>query len=376
MTTAIITHVSSQQAVSFADRLKNPALIEKVDQMIASFDPAALTLQSLLQIGQSAERSLAGNLDRILSEFDKENSPFVFDAFQELQEGLRAANLDELEKKIKEARKPRGFLGLFGFRGISQKKISEFTAALSRMLKGKRETLLDLVKKMEDSARKESEMLLKTMGRLDSLAQSHILVADEFAQSLLYIDGVLEKAQVHAQLLADNVSDTENVAGRFQAEQYGELLVHLQNRRLILMSAYERTPAELDMIAMSKKAAANTFIEVSTALIQQLNGIKTSLAKWAMLIAVENSQQGEKFRREIAADLLHYGVAILDRVSIVAAGTPYERRLEDAELLLGMRKGIAAIQERVLQIEKSGEESFRKAEAILLESRRPLLTLG
>jgi hypothetical protein len=370
------TLIVQMDVKSFSDRINSPELVAKAAQQLANFDPSKLTLQGVLQIGQDTEKKLARHLDLVLEEFNAENSPFVFGAFKELQDGIKAANLQELEQKIKEAKTP-GFFGSV-FRalglgsGLSKKKIIEFANNLSHLLKGKRETLLDLVKKMEESAKSEVSALLTSLDRMDGLAKGHLETIDDFAVAILYIEGVLQKTKVYVKSLEEEVNGSEDVAKQFNLKQYKALLVQLENRRLVLLNEYENTPLQLDTIALAKEAAANTFTEIANTLMQGLNATKSGLAKWAILVTIENSQAGNELRHEIAKMLLEHGVTILDRVAIAAASTPYERRLADAELLLAMRTGVACIQAKVVEVDRLGRDQFKRAENLLLESRKML----
>ena len=373
-----------RQQTVFVDRLQREDLVKQSTIIIDQFDPANLTLQAALCIGREAENQLSTHLNQVLAEFNSDNSPFVFEAFKELQKGIKAANLEELESKIKSAKasSAKGFFAKVfgsGSNSVLSNKLSDFTASLSAMLQGKKESLLNLVQEMEKGAERESEALLKTMSRFDELANSYLGTVDDFALGVLYIDGVLAKTKGYVQKLKEDLGESDDIVKKFQISQYEDLVTHLHNRRLLLLNAYNNTPVQLDVITTGKQAAANTFIEVSTSLIQQLNGVKSALASWAMLITIENSQAGDILRRKIAEDLIKYGVVALDRVAVIAAETPYQRRLADAELLLAMRQGITSIQGRVLEIESVGRKSFQKAEQLLIESRnaatKPLLQL-
>lgn len=355
---------------SFAARINRPELALRARELVAEFDPVGLTLQEILMIGQEQERIRAADLDRVLSQFTAENSPFVFKAFEELQKGIQEANLDELEERIRTARKPGFFGNVFG---SATKRMLSFTREFDSLLKGKRDSLLELVRKMETEAQKETEALIRTIKQTDEVANGFLATVDGLALQVMYIDGALEKARGQLQSLRAEIGDADDVARRYRLKEYEYLVVQLENRRLILMNSYERTPTDLEMLATTKQTAANTFVEIANSLMMQLNGVKTALVQWSMLATIESSQLGDEARRRVAEQLFRHGVVVLDRLAIVAASTPYERRLADAQLLVSVRSGVAAIQQKVLAIEEEGRRKFGEAEQLLLESRKILL---
>ncbi len=355
---------------SFELRINRPELAARAQELVAGFNPEALTLQDIFRIGRTEEMDRAKKLDEILALYNEENSPYVYNAFTALQKGIKEANLDDIEMRIQTVKKP-GFIGsLFG---SFEKRAGKFVQDFGSLLNGKRKTLLELVDRMEREAEKESEILLMTLKQLDAVAAGLLANVDGIALQVLYIDGVLEKTRVYAERLQAEAAVGDDVPRKYVAEQCEYLLLQLENRRLQLMTVYEKTPTDLQTVAITKSTAGNSFVEIASTLTQQLNGIKSALIQWAMLGTIESSQLADEARRKIAESLLKHGVVVLDRLAVAAAGMPYERRLADAELLVSIRTGIAVIQDKVLKIHEVGRKQFKEAEMLLTESRKLLL---
>ncbi len=353
------------------------SLRRQAEETVAGIDLSKLSLQQVLDIGREAQQNLSRDMDTLLGSFEKQDNLLVYEALNAIQKGWQGVNLGELEADIEKARAP----GLFGrmlraFASSSrlERMRAAFADKLGAMIRQKRETLLNLVKEMEEQAKQEMGWLIKNMDKLDSLAAGYIRFLESLALPLLVIDLLLETAGTyHAGLLAQTKMSDDPVK-KYQADQYGVLVEQIRNRRLILLYAYESIPYHLDTIGAAKQATANTFVEISSSLLQQLNDTKSAVAKWALLVVIENAQTGEALRKQTAELLMKHGIGVLDRVALIAAKKPYERRLADAQLLVALNQSFFEIQRKLNDVYEKGKLGFKEAENLLNHARQPLLT--
>lgn len=349
------------------------ALRERAGELVAGVDVSKLTLQQVLDIGRDTQLGLSHDMDALLGSFAKRDNLLVYEALDAIRKGWAGVNLEELEAEIKKANEPGWLRRWFASSASINRAKAAFVDKLSEMIRQKRETLESLVKEMEEQAKKEMEWLLGNMDKIDALANIYTRFLQNIAAPLLVIDQLLGVAGAHYTVLLTEAKESGDPIKKYEADQYGLLVEQIRNRRLILLYAYESVPYHLDTIGAAKQATANTFIEISSSLVQQLNDTKSAAIKWALLVVIENAQEGDKLRQQMATLLMRHGVNVLDRVALVAAKTPYERRLADAQLLTALNQSFFEVQRKLNDICERGRLGFKEAEKLLGNARQPLL---
>lgn len=348
-----------------------PAII---NERLECFPLNSLTISQIIALGTQTQQKLGTSLSELLSEVSKNKNPVLYETFKRLKDGVTEANLDELEKKVRQSEEDDVISKISRFIGLSDpaKKAQKLVEELREMLSKKSKTLLDLVKDMEIEAGNNTLEMLSNLETLERLANAYLDVIDEFHIDVETSYALLNKAKKYEEVMKMEANKTGDAKQISSAQSFGQLVVQIENRSLTLKQAYEKIPANLKIVEMAKGAAGSSLAEIANNLVQQFNDIKTALITWNIMINIQESQVAEEQRQEIAKMLSKHQVTVLDRVVTTAEATPYQRRLDEAKLFMEIVNSLEALNSKVEEIRKVGQEKFTEAEKILKEAHKKL----
>lgn len=348
-----------------------------VDAAIRNLDPAELKLQEVILLGADAQDALGKHIDRLLGMISRKDAPMLYELFEELRGGLKKANLDELEKKVRAGQRPWKIITLLErvMPARAARRLKRMTTELRELITQKSKTLLDLVNGMETKAKDEVRRLVESLSMLDQLAQGYLDSVKGFGVATAAAYELLTVVQGHERMLVERANRTKDPQDIAAARNYSTLVEQLQNRALTLRTAYEQVPAELDIMTVAKGAASTTLAETANGIRQQFNDMKSALVKWHVLLSVQELQASDLQRREIVTQLRTHNVTVLDRVATTAATMQGDNRLQDAQLLLGIAQGLGNLRDKLSTISEDRKRKFEEAEKTLNEARSALQKL-
>ena len=343
-----------------------------VDAALSQLDPATLKLEQVILLGADAQQALGNHISILLGQVSQQDAPVLYELLEKLQGGLKQANLAELETKVRKGQEPGWMiLAWEKIRGLdSTKRMKKVADQVRVMLGVKSKTLLDLVNGMEAKAREEMIRLVQNLSMLDQLAQAYLQSVQSFGIATAVTYELLTKVRAHEQQLVARTNKTADPQDISAARNYAVLVEQLQNRALTLRTAYEAVPGELEIVSIAKGAAATTLAETANGLRQEFNDMKSALVKWYVLLSIQDMQLGNTRRREIAAMLRNHNVTVLEQVSTKAATMQADNRLEDAQLLLGIGKGLETLRGKIAALADDRKRKFGEAETALNEARQ------
>lgn len=342
---------------------------DAVTTALTQLDPATLTLDHVILLGTQAQEALGGHIDSLLGMVSKQDAPALYALLEKLQNGLKVANLEELDAAMNA--KPGWGQWALELVGLSDPvaRLKSIADSVRGMLTAKSKSLLDLVNGMEQEARDEMIRLMQNLSMLDQLGKGYLDSVRSFGIATALSYELLVRVRSHERLLvtqANRTSDPQDIAA---ARNYSGLVEQLQNRALTLRTAYESVPGELEIVSIAKGAAATTLAETANGLRQEFNDMKSALVKWYVLLTIQDMQAGNARRREITAMLRKHNVNVLDKVSTHAATMQADNRVEDAQLLLGIAKGLGDLRTKLEGLAEERKRKFQTAETALSQAR-------
>ncbi len=326
---------------------------------------------TLITFGQEAIGSFGAKLDTILSQITNAQSPVLFELFRTIREGVKDADLKELEASIREKLKGGFFERLLMAIGLGDpaKRLKTVTDEVRGMLQSKAKSLGDLIKPMEAQIDEESGKLILEVSRMSTLAEGY--------RDTIVSLGVFVEAGRH--ILADAMRELERLKQEAvsgdplkvqEARDFSQKLDIFQNRVLVLETAYAKAPTDLDSIGIARGAALATLADTVTSANAEFNDIKSILIRLHALFQMQSIQQINAMRRELRASLQQYGSQVLEDVSVNAVKAAGETRLADADLVLGTAQRLRAIADKVVAEGERNKERYAAARTKLEQARQ------
>ena len=368
------------QPPSFNDTNTLPAVVtvtlppEKagaVDDLAGRFRVMTAEPHALVTFGQEAIGSFGVRLDDILAQITHADSPVLFELFRTIRDGVKDADLKDLEAsiqdKLKGSRLERLLLAL-GL-GDPARRLKKVSDEVRSMLQSKAKSLGDLVRPMEKQIEAESSKLIVEVSRMSGLAQGY---RDAIVSLGVFIAAgrrILAQATGDLALLAAAAGAGDPLKVQ-EARDASQKLDLFQNRLLVLETAYAKAPADLDSLGIARGAALATLADTVTSANAEFNDVKSILIRLHALFQMQSVQQMNAMRRELRASLQHYGLQVLEEVSVNAAKASGETRLADAELVLGTAKRLRAIADKVVAEGQRNKHRYAAARLKLEEARQ------
>jgi Toxic anion resistance protein (TelA) len=326
---------------------------------------------TLVTFGQEAISSFSAKLDTILSQITNAQSPVLFELFRTIREGVKDADLKELEASIREKLKG-GFLerllmaiGL----GDPAKRLKSVTDEVRGMLQSKAKSLSDLIKPMEAQIDEESGKLILEVSRMSTLAEGY---RDSIVSLGVFVEAgrrILADANSELERLKQEAASGDPLKVQ-EARDFSQKLDIFQNRVLVLETSYAKAPTDLDSIGIARGAALATLADTVSSANAEFNDIKSVLIRLHALFQMQSIQQINAMRRELRASLQQYGSQVLEDVSVNAVKAAGETRLADAELVLGTAQRLRSIADKVVAEGERNKERYAAARTKLEQARQ------
>lgn len=366
--------VVSAAAASLPDRVTVMLPSDKIEAATAiagEFSVSAVEPQVLISFGQESIGSFGARLDEILDQITKGGSPVLFELFRSIRDGVEDADLRELEQDIRARLKGNFLERILMAVGLSDpaKRLGKVTEEVRGMLQSKAKSLRDLIAPMEAQIAEESGKLIGEVSRMSSLADSYresVVSLGVFVEAGRRIAGTAESELAKLQQDARS-GDPLKVQ---EVRDFAQRLDLFKNRVLVLETAYVKAPADLDSIGIARGAALSTLADTVMSANAEFNDIKSVLIRLHALFQIQSVQQMNQMRRELRASLQQYGLQVLEDVSVAAARTAGETRLEDAELVLGTAQRLRSIADKVLAEGDKNRARFAEARTKLEQARQ------
>jgi hypothetical protein len=348
-----------------------PDRLEAVGELAQSFTVVKAEPQALITFGQEAISGFGARLDAILSQITNADSPVLFELFCTIRDGVKDADLKDLEESIRDKLKGNFLERILISLGLSDpaRRLKKVTDEVRGMLQSKTKSLADLVKPMEKQIAEESGKLIGEVSRMSTLASGY---RETIVSLGVFVEAgrrILSKAEGDlARLTAEaNSGDPLKVQ---EARDFSQKLDLFRNRVLVLETAYAKAPADLDSIGIARGAALATLADTVTSANAEFNDVKSILIRLHALFQMQSVQQMNVMRRELRASLQQYGLQVLEDVSVGAAKASGEARLADAELVLGTAQRLRAIADKVVAEGQRSKERYAVARAKLEQARQ------
>ncbi len=326
---------------------------------------------TLVTFGQEAISSFGAKLDTILSQITNAQSPVLFELFRTIREGVKDADLKELEASIREKLKGSFLERLLIAIGLGDpaKRLKAVTDEVRGMLQSKAKSLSDLIKPMEAQIDEESGKLILEVSRMSTLAEG-------YRDTIVSLGVFVEAGR---RIIADAGRDLERLKQEAvsgdplkvqEARDFSQKLDIFQNRVLVLETAYAKAPTDLDSIGIARGAALATLADTVSSANAEFNDIKSILIRLHALFQMQSIQQINAMRRELRASLQQYGSQVLEDVSVNAVKAAGETRLADADLVLGTAQRLRAIADKVVAEGERNKERYAAARTKLEQARQ------
>jgi hypothetical protein len=326
---------------------------------------------TLVTFGQEAISSFGAKLDTILSQITNAQSPVLFELFRTIREGVKDADLKELEASIREKLKGSFLERLLMAVGLGDpaKRLKAVTDEVRGMLQSKAKSLSDLIKPMEAQIDEESGKLILEVSRMSTLAEG-------YRDTIVSLGVFVEAGR---RIIADAGRDLERLKQEAvsgdplkvqEARDFSQKLDIFQNRVLVLETAYAKAPTDLDSIGIARGAALATLADTVSSANAEFNDIKSILIRLHALFQMQSIQQINAMRRELRASLQQYGSQVLEDVSVNAVKAAGETRLADADLVLDTAQRLRAIADKVVAEGERNKERYAAARTKLEQARQ------
>ena len=326
---------------------------------------------ALITFGQEAIGSFGARLDEILSQITNAESPVLFELFRTTRDGVKDADLKDLESSIREKLKGSFMERILMAIGLGDpaRRLKKVTDEVRGMLQSKAKSLGDLVKPMEKQIEEESGKLIGEVSRMSTLASGY--------RDTIVSLGVFVEAgrRILSQAEGDLAGHTQEAKSGDplkvqEARDFAQKLDLFRNRVLVLETAYAKAPADLDSIGIARGAALATLADTVTSANAEFNDVKSILIRLHALFQMQSVQQMNAMRRELRASLQQYGLQVLEDVSVGAAKASGETRLADADLVLATAQRLRVIADKVVAEGQRNKERYAAARAKLEQARQ------
>lgn len=361
--------VQTKQALHMVEVKPSNAQVSKLRQEYAI---STIPAERLVLFGSERQKEFGSKLDVLLAELTKGGSPVLFELFNKLSKGVDQADLGTLEKEIRESLKETTFSKFMSAVGLSNaaKRIQGANERVNNMLTSKSKNLLDLTKEMQESTSIEVAKLINDSSKLQQLA-------GEFRENIAQFGTYVEAGKL---ILADAESELSNSTALasgdpLQIEQYKlqEQRVELfRSRLLVLETAYQNAPTELESIRIGLGASLSTLGETANSALEQFNSIKSTLIKLAVTHQTQSLLAMNDERRKLNDKLNQHATNQLGQVAQQAAAQQGIHRLEDAKRLLETATALKSISDKVKAETEANKVRFAEARTNLAQVKQLL----
>jgi hypothetical protein len=364
--------VSKKNALGFT---LNEEQGQEADRIVASLNIQELTPADIVQIGYSAEQALQRTLDGFLARLDKNSSNQVFLLFDQLEKGVKDANLQEVLRKIQDT-KPTLFRRMMGFlRGKNLSQVTRETYdSIKELISGKTQTLAYEVGKIEKELSQSMHKLNEELRTLDELKASYHTHIGNFGTVAVASQQVLENAKAHLGEMETELQNqvAENPIKLARLQDVRQKVNLLASRTLSLVGAYTRLPADHIIIQQIEQAGVATLQETIITASSRFASIKTTLLAINGAFNVKSVQQIAQKQAAMGQQLQQIRSQLTKEIMTTAMASPGDNRLEQVAQVEKIIQDAREIRDLMKKAQEINEGKFRTAREKFVELRSQL----
>jgi hypothetical protein len=334
----------------------------EVDQIVSNIKIEELTPADIVQIGFPAEQALQQTLDGFLARLDKNSSHQVFMLFEQLEKGVKDANLQEVLRKIQDT-KPTFFRKLMGY--LKGKSLSQITRetfdGIKDLLSGKTQTLAYEVNKIEKELAHHMHKLNDELRTMEELKESYHTHMHNFGTMAVASQHILEKAKVHLDVLEKESLTNDNPLLITKLQDFQQKVQLLESRTLSLIGAFTRLPADHIIIQQIEQAGVATLQETTITASSRFASIKTTLLAINGAFNVKNVQQMAQKQALMDQQLQQIRSQLTKEIVTTAIASPGDNRLEQVAQIEKIIQDAKEIRELIKTAQQINEGKFRTA---------------
>lgn len=348
-----------------------------VPDIVGKYSIATAPGTDLVTYGQQPIGAFSTQLDAMLEQVTKADSPVLFELFRRVSTSVKQINLPELEADIRR-KLDGGFLSrILSMVGLGNRaaQLEKVADEIRGMLQSKATSLLDLVRPLEQQINSESTKLIGEIGRLEQQARlyrSSILDLGVYVEAGRHIltAGKGELARLEAS--AGSSNDPLQVR---EARDFAARVDLFENRLLALETAYAKAPVDLESIGIAQSAGLMTLADTVSSAQTEFNDIKSALLRLHATFQIRSLQQLNTLRRQLRAELQKYSLQQLETVAVDATRSAADARLEDARLLGEMAAALGNISVKVDAEREKNRAKAGAARAMLVQAQQAVAQL-
>jgi hypothetical protein len=328
--------------------------------------------EQIVLFGSDRQKEFGAQLDAILVELTKGTNPVLFEMLDKLSKGVEQVNIAELEKEIRESNQT-GLLSKFAqMVGLSSaaSRLRKIDEKIGSMLKSKSTGLLQICEDMQKTTNTEVLKLINDSKRLYQLSQG---LQDNIVNFKKYVDAgkiALEQAKREHQQQESLALQSGDSMQIDEAKQFSDKINLFENRILVLETAVQKAPVNLEAIRIGLNASLSTLGETANSALEDFNDIKTDLIKMSVTHQIQTVQGLNEQRRKLKASLQAHANQQLGEVALKAAQSQGLNRLEDATNLLESAKQLTEINTKMKQECEQNKQKWELARTQLMEVKQ------
>lgn len=354
-----------------------PEQAAKVPEVVRGFSVATVPGTALVTFGQQPIAAFSAQLDAMLEQITKADSPLLFELFRQVSTNVEQMDLPELEADIRKKLDGNFLTRILSAIGLGNKakRLEAVTDEIRALLQSKATSLLDLVRPMEAQIATESAKLVAEINRLGQQAtvyRGSILELGVFVEAGRQILASARTELVSLEAEAASANDPVRVRDTKDFQTKVELF---DNRLLALETAYAKAPVDLESIGIAQSAGLMTLADTISSAQTEFNDIKSALLRLHAMFQVRSLQQLNTLRRQLRADLQKYSLQQLETVAVDATRSAADARLEDARLLGEMATALGSISTKVDVEREKNKTKLATARTMLTEAQQAVSVL-
>lgn len=354
-----------------------PDKAAKVPEIVRSLPVATVPGTKLVMFGQEPVAAFSAQLDAMLEQVTKSDSPVLFELFRKVSTSVKRLNLPELEAEIRQQLEGGLLTRVLSAVGLGNKakRLEAAAEEIRGTLQSKATTLLELVRPMETQINTESTKLI---GEINRLGEQAAVYRDSILELGVYIEAgrqIRDAANEElARVEAEAQSSGDPVKVR-DAKDFATKLELFENRLLALETTYARAPVDLESIGIAQSAGLLTLADTISSAQTEFNDIKSALLRLHATFQIRSLQQLNAMRRQLRADLQKYSLQQLETVAVDATKSAADARLEDAKLLGEMATALGNISSKVDAEREKNKEKAATARSMLVQAQQAVSVL-
>jgi len=347
-----------------------PAVVDK-------YDFPTLPGSELVLFGQEPVSSFSRQLDQMLDDITKADSPILFELFRKLSGSVKEMDIPKLEADIREKLSGGWFsrvLHAFGL-GSKARRLEEAADEIRELLRSKASSLLDLVRPMEKQVSEESAKLVLEINRLGQQAEAYRENILDLGVYVLAGRKILEGAKSQQTQLENEAESTKDPLKVRDAKDFRTKVDLFENRLLALETAYAKAPVDLESIGLTQSAGLMTLADTISSSQTEFNDIKSALLRLHALFKIKSIQQLNQLRRNLREELQQYSISQLEQVAITATTSAADARLQDAQILTGIATALTNISAKVEAEREKNKEKHAATRELLVQVQQSVASL-